>query len=407
MSDSDRVSLVFIEETDFGILEPGNPVMEELRFTGEGLKQSQTITPSTQIRDDRQIHDIVRTDVSVAGDLNFEMSYASFDAFFEAALLSGDYTAEVVEGPDTDVTFAVVANQLVLTSSSLATWAVLLVHQWVKISGWTNVDAPANGIYKVKISTNLVLTVEGDLTGIPAVSQAAGDPITIKMGAQIVNGVEFRSFSIEKEFSDLSAPSIFAQYSGMAIDTFALTFTPDAIITGTFGFLGKVETSASSTMGDGTPTVANTNEIMASVNSVQALIYSGLGPSAGATLNNPLDATAFNLTLTNNLRARQKIGELGAISFGQGTVGLTGGLSVYMETDDLIENFLNVDEVGLVIIIQDTAGNSYVIDIPSARFTDGERLAGGQNQDVMSEMEFTAFRNASEDITVRIQRFAA
>jgi hypothetical protein len=389
--------LAYAEETTaFG--QPENTTLQELRFTGEGLKQNATLTPSTEIRSDRQIADVIRTEASGGGDVNFELSYGSYDDLFEAALMSGAWAGTATVGPAVTISFESIASSAtdfakILDSGS--GFGSITAGSWIRVSGSTGND----GFYRVEASIAGELQIRGqDLT-----DATAGDNITIVQGDQIVNGVVFRSFSFEKEFTDLT--NIFARYLGYAIDTFSLTFSADAIITGTFGFLGKKEESAAGSFGSGN-TAPTTTDVLAAVDDVHLLLY------GDPTLVNPstlleLDATAFSISVTNNLRARIKIGELGPISLGMGAVNVTGSTSVYFETHTMMDAWLNDSEINMVAIVQASDGSGYVIELPAARFTDGGRVAGGQNTDIMAEMEFNAFREENDDATIRIVRFAA
>lgn len=397
MSNADQMTMAYAAETTFGVIPTGpSPTLKEIRFTGEGLKQNQTLTPSQQIRDDRQIHDVVRTDAGVTGDINFELSYGSFDDFLEAALQSPVFTSEETK-TGTDISAAVAGGQITLTST-VTDFSTLNQYQWVKVTGFPN--AQNNGIFKImSVPTATTLVLQGNTVG--AIAQSSGPSITVKQGAQIVNQTTFRSFCFEKEYTDLS-PVEFARYTGCAPEGVSMTMTPETIITGTFSFIGKKEESAAVTFGSGPNTPPNTNEVMSAVNSVQSILYKGPG-----AVNIAQDSTAFNFALANNLRARKRIGELGAISLGSGTVNVTGGLSIYFANEVMMDSYLNSNPISLAVLVMDELGNAYVFDFPAARFSDGQRVAGGQNQDILAAMSFTAFRSGTEGITMRIQRFAA
>lgn len=396
MSNADQMTLAYFVESVFGQVPTGPPVLKEVRFTGEGLKQNQTLTPSQQIRDDRQIHDVVRTDAGVSGDLNFELSYASFDEFLEAVMMSATFSAEEIH-TGTDISAAVSSGQMTLTSTT-TNFSTLNLYQWVRVTGFAN--AGNNGLFKIVVTpTSTTLVLQGNVAN--AIAQGSGPSVTVKQGSQVVNGVTFRSYSIEKEYSDL-VPVEFARYLGCAFEGVSMTFTPEAIITGTFSIIGKKEESASATFGTGTNTPPNTNEVMSAVNSVQSVIYKAPGAVLVAQ-----DSTAFNFALANNLRSRKKVGELGAISMGMGTVNVTGGISIYFANEIMMDSYLNAQSISLAVLVMDELNNAYVFDFPSARFSDGQRVAGGQNQDILAAMSFTAFRSPTETITIRVQRFAA
>ena len=53
----------------------------------------------------------------------------------------------------------------------------------------------------------------------------------------------------------------------------------------------------------------------------------------------------------------------------------------------------------------DDASNAYVFEFPRVKFTSGQRNAGGTEQDVFADLQFTAYRETTEDVTIRIVRF--
>jgi hypothetical protein len=265
-----------------------------------------------------------------------------------------------------------------------------VVNQWVKMTGWDT--AANNTIAKISALTTTTMT----LVGPTLTDQGSGETdVSIVMGAQIVNGTEFRSFGIEKEFTDLS--NVFAALRGMVIDTVNLSISADAIITGSFGFLGKDMKAETATFGDGSNTAAPTNTIMNAIDDVDVL-YEALAS---------LDITAFSMALANNLRARLQVGTLGAISIGTGSVGITGTLQAYFESNALMTKYLNFTETSIAIVFIDAAGNTYVLDLPAIKFTSGQAVSTGLNADVISDMAWTAKRHATEGITIRLARFAA
>lgn len=380
MSDADRIRVSFAEETTFGV-KPGG-TYKDLRITGESLRQDTGTSTSAEIRDDRQTPDVIRTDVDAVGDINFELSHGTFDDFFAAVLQSSGFSSPVVFGPATTVDAAAGDNSFNDSGSGFA----FAADQWIEVSGF--VATANNGFFKIVSQTSAKIVVSGGTLS----TEAAGASVTLTQGAQIVNGVDQKSFSIEKEYTDLS--SVFELLVGLTIDQFNLSVTSDAIITGSFAFMGKSASSETAT-DSSSKTAAPTTEVMNAIDNVVAVLE-GL-----ANFN----VTAFSIGLTNNLRTRQQVATLGAISIGAGKVEISGTLQAYFETSAILDKYLNFDNSSLVLILKDDAGNAYVIDFPAVKYTSGQRVAGGQNSDIIADLAWTAFRDAAEDVTIRIARF--
>lgn len=84
---TNRTLLQYVAETTFGTT-PNNPAFRHIRYTGESLNYAIQNVVSSEIRPDRATTDLVRVSADASGDIQFELSHASFDPFIEAALCS-------------------------------------------------------------------------------------------------------------------------------------------------------------------------------------------------------------------------------------------------------------------------------------------------------------------------------
>jgi len=509
ISDIARERWAYAQEASYGVQITGEN-LQVARITGEGLKQVTDIVTSREIRSDRQVAAVARTRVAVDGNMDFELSFASFDDFLAAALMSANVKAQGTLTMDTKPTdgntvtigttvytfkttmaqandiaigddvedsqdnliatingtgtagvnyyagsdsphplvsigafdgdddAVITALEYGLTGNAIATtetftaetnvfdddtlgttaagagWTVpvtvtastisaasgdssfndsgsgfagIVANQWIKASGFTN--AENNGYFKVASTTTSKIVVYGTL-----VTESAGESITIEQGSSITNGVTKNSFNLERTYTDLS--SELALYVGCMINQISLNVGTNALITGSMAVMGKVESSETASGGDGYDE-ANSNEIMNSIDHV-------LGIYENLTSINVLD---FAITLNNNLRERLKIGTLGAFDMGTGQVNVSGTFTAYYESKTLYDKYLDFDSTSLAKVFEDTAGNAYVIDLPSVKITDAARHAGaGMGDDFKVPCSWQAFRDASEDITIRVVRFA-
>ena len=86
MSDSNLASIAIAAESTFGTSPTTG--FKTFRYTGESLNYNISNTQSAQIRADRNVNELVRTDASASGDLNFELSYGTIDDLLEGLLCS-------------------------------------------------------------------------------------------------------------------------------------------------------------------------------------------------------------------------------------------------------------------------------------------------------------------------------
>lgn len=97
MSDANRVRLAYVPETVWGTT-PATPTLQALRFTSESLQANTEFTSSNEIRDDRQVSDVIRTNFGAGGDLGFELSYGAFDELLSALFFNNWATNVLTNG---------------------------------------------------------------------------------------------------------------------------------------------------------------------------------------------------------------------------------------------------------------------------------------------------------------------
>jgi len=113
MADGSRHNLFAVKEDDYGVT-PANPALDLVRITGTTLGLSKDSLESQEIRSDRQRSDFRLGANQVGGDINFELSYGSFDQLLQAAFVSPDWAAggggEQIKGAQERSSFTFVRN---------------------------------------------------------------------------------------------------------------------------------------------------------------------------------------------------------------------------------------------------------------------------------------------------------
>lgn len=374
----------------------GVAALDVQRITSESLLQDTSTTQSQEIREDRQITDNLRTDVSGSGDINFEFSYLAQEQMILAGLMASAFSAPVTDvAADTAILADNATNSLQGATGEFANYAI---GETVRISGFAN--AANNGIAKI---TNISATSNPNdtltLSHIDLVDEAAGPAISVTQFGSATNGVVQKSFTVEKCFKDLI--DIVHVLRGMHVNQFDLAVATGAVITGTIGMIGK-NLSTDDNYPVGTSyTAAPTNDIMTGVDGVLAISEGGQQALGAAC------ATNFSMSMQNNLRALSCIGVLGASSIGVGSFVLTGSLTRYFRDNREMDKYLNATRSSLYVAFEDNAGNQYVVDIPSLKYTSGGAPTGGQNSDIVVELDYQALLDPVEGITVRICKLDA
>ena len=93
MATSDQTVIRYIPEVTMGVT-PATPALKQLRYTGESLKYNIANTKTAEITPTRVETDLIQTSATASGDLNFELSYTSFEDFMQA-VLGGTWTVGV------------------------------------------------------------------------------------------------------------------------------------------------------------------------------------------------------------------------------------------------------------------------------------------------------------------------
>ena len=392
LATTSRAQLRYIKETTFGTVPvAGNP--NNLRMTGESLDFAVTSELSKEIRSDRQKTDLVLVGAQSSGGVNFELSYNEFDALIEAALQGtwAVYGTSGVSGTVFSGTFTATTLTAAVAPTGADAFTTLQKGQWFKMTAPTD---PNDGKYfKVSESvspTTTVITLDA-LT--PAT--ASGPTANCKIAtSRLVNGTTQNSFTVERAFEDVSQ---FFAFRGMTASKFSLSFASGAIVTGAVDFMGKDAVRNNATQMPGTPVASHTYDVMNAVSGVGEILEGG-----AAITGTFIKSLSFDSD--NKLRGRSAIGTLGNVSIGSGTLEVKGTMEVYLADGTLYDKFLNNTASSLSLRATDGAGNGYVITFPKMKYSDAKVNAGGEDQDAMLSLPFTALMDPTTGKTILVDR---
>lgn len=367
----------YVEEAVYGTT-PANPVFKAFRNGGTTLGLSKSSIVSTEIASDRQIKNLRHGNKTVAGDVNSELSFLSFDDFLEA-LIGHDranFQADTITVAEAGDTF----------TDSNSNLPIFVVGESVSISGFT--ESGNNGTFTVSASTASVLTVSEDVT----VDEAAGDTVTI-VSTELKAGIGRRFFTLERQFTDIAVPEWHA-FEGCEVNTLSLDVVPDAIVTGVFGFIGQTSATIRTAIISGaTYTDAYTTEPMDS--------FSGTITEGGGAI---AVVTAINLNIDNGITPLFVVGSPDTIQPSRGRINVTGSLTVFFESKTLLEKFQNETESDLVFTLTINS-QTYQFDLPRIIYTSGQPDMAGEGAISMT-MAFQAIYDDTEASNIVITRTA-
>ena len=389
MSDTNRSILRYVAESTIGTT-PSTPTMKLLRFTGESLTHSTSFQASGEVRSDGQLADNIRTGVSAAGDIKFELSYGMPDDFL-ASMLRSAWGSDLGIS-DNDIVATATGGKFV---SSTVDFSTVPVGMWVKVAGFVS-NAVNNGWFLVESVTSTDLVV----SGATLINETPGSGVTITIsGSLLQNGTTKSSYSIEKEFEDVNK---FDSFLGMRVGTFSLDVPTEGIITGAFGFSGfKGADSQSATLANSN-TAAPTNDVMNSIDHVSSI------REGGTVLTQ--DVVSLGFSITTNPRGLPAVGNLGPVDVSTGALILTGSFHLYFEDRTHVDLARAWTETSFSFKTEDDAGNAYYWSIPAIRINSDPFNISGGDQDVIAEFGFAAQiddGSGGSNKTINVTRLAA
>ncbi len=489
-ADTNFATLRYAAESSLGVL-PLTPTVKTIRLVSETLAHQKDTVESEEIRSDRQIVDVAKVGSMAQGDFNFELSWDSFEDFFEGVFFSDitdisvsstaaigaearavgtltltanpanadtvtigsrtynfrtsltnvagyvligasasatldnlvaaingaagagtTYAASTTQHPlvtaapgagDTVVVTAITpgtAGNSIGTTDTLtdaddgfgaatlingdsantltaaaATYTGVPVGGFVKIAG---AATPANNGRKRVLAKNNDGSVLSFASGSFTTDEAS--PTIALTGRDLRNGITKKSFTFERDILDANTNIRYYQrYVGAVIGGMTLTFTSKEIVKGSFtimGLYGEAESAALS----GSPVAPSTTDVMNATSHVGE-VWGPLGPS-------PASFKEVAITINNNLRGKDRIGQEGLFDIGVGTFQVTGSQNVYFESNELYQAMLDHDDTQLAIDCEDAAGNCIAFSLLRVKVNGGEPNLTGRNADVMQQADF-------------------
>ena len=195
-------------------------------------------------------------------------------------------------------------------------------------------------------------------------------------------------FSIEDYAADIDQARLF---TGCSVNTLSVALAPNAMVTGTFGIVGKdMVISATEKTQD------------AATGAAPFDAYSGdleIGGSAAAIV------TAMDFTLTNGFAPTFVVGDDSAPSLEVGDAVVEGTISAYFEDAALLNRFIDETETSLKVTVGDNEStpNTMEFFFPRCKINSADVGVDGPTSRVIS-LSFVALRDDTEETNLRITR---
>jgi hypothetical protein len=381
MGEGSRRQLTYIAEVTPGT-SPASGYAILRNLGGAGITVNKQTLVSNEFRSDRAITSVRHGNKTPVLDVPFELSYTSFNTIMEAALFSSFVVAYALTG----LTVTVVAGTTKTFACATATFVTSGIKVGDKITTTGFAAAGNNGTFVVSAVEEALITC-ATATGLEAVTDDTGVGITTDRYV-LKQGSTAKYLSIEEGFTDIAQYQVMA---GALCNGMTLAITPNAMVTGSFSFLGLSATAFSGTSIDSSPDAAPTTQPFDSF--------------TGSLLENNIaiaTVTALNLNLQNGNEHYFALFDVDPYKIGYGRANLTGSISVYFENATLAAKFLAETVSSLECTLTDLAGNSLIIKIPALKYTGANKSMTENN--VLIDLPFQAYYDATQATALRIDR---
>ena len=203
-------------------------------------------------------------------------------------------------------------------------------------------------------------------------------------------GVLRKSFTIERKFANLDTPE-WHRFTGCEINKLSLSVAPDAMVTGSFGVIGKDQSIGTAIISGATYPAATTT---APFDSFTGTINEG--GSAIATI------TGIEFELDNGIAPLFVIGSDTTERPGIKKSMATGTITAFFQSKALLEKFINETASSFDFTLTDGT-SSYLFDFPNIVYTGGQPDVDGDGEITIS-LPFQALYSSGDGSQLVITR---
>jgi len=407
---------VTIGSSNFTILRMGETALpdnsvpatiKEIPMTGESFQFSSQFISSQNINSSRQVMDNIQTGFDTSGGIQIEFAPKVYDLLLAGALWA-DW------GTETKVTGSVSIVKATRVVTITGGFTNIVEGQFFRI-GKNITDtllASDVGVYQVETRTSADSVIVKELNGVspfPADVTAKTCHLSACMLRAPKNGdpaiMKRKEFCFEREHSDLTPQQFFA-FTGNLVNSMSINAQSASLMTGSFDFIGKNSTIFNS--GETGPIVQNGTSYTVAAGSratshADADKFNGFNAVShikqvildGSNINevggtNSVYFQGIDFSLSNGVRGAQAIGVMGNVATMAGQLSVTGNISAYFANSFMYKKFLSGEEFPLSFSVFNEDGDGYVFSFPRVTISSSSMNAGGNDQDLVEEMQWSA-----------------
>lgn len=208
-----------------------------------------------------------------------------------------------------------------------------------------------------------------------------------------------KSFTLMKAIPDPASPGdyIYHIYQGCVVNSMTVTMNAGAEVTASIAIVGKevdADTATVEPAGATYPALASFNVLRAPqvTDIVLDNVANTLATAIGASC-----VTDIVLTMSGNVRGIQCLGTLGNKETVLGRYDATLAMTVFFNTNDIMEEFLVQGLVDAAFTIgDDTGSDHYAFVVPKGKIASETIVAGGTGTDVVNALVVQALKDTTQ-----------
>lgn len=341
--------LYYIEEVDCGVT-PENPAWTELRFTGGIPVLNRESLTSEELDGSREINGFRLGQFNPSGDTNIELSYGAHDDLLEGAMQS----SWVAGATDAAVDITVDPAAKTFTRAAGDFTATFAVGDLVKMPSLTGKN---QGPYIITALTTTFMTCAGAKESDLTAETVSTDVV---QGDKLLVGKTVKSYSLLVHYTDLaSGAGGYDIIRGCEISTFNTNIAVNALVTGTFGFIGKSYEADATLPAGSTFVAAPQNRQFAS--------FDGRINQDGATLG---FVTSISQSSDNSAEANFEIGSRGPSHISFAKMNNTFSIESFFYDYTLFKKFIDEEKTSMTAVLS-LDGKALSFSWPEFYYTEG------------------------------------
>lgn len=176
-----------------------------------------------------------------------------------------------------------------------------------------------------------------------------------------------KSFTIERKFANLDVPE-WHRFTGCEINSFSLSVPPEGMVTGSFGVVGQDTSIGTAIIAGATYGAASTTEPFDG--------FTGTINEGGSAI---AIITAIEFELDNGIEPSFRIGSALTERPSIKRSRLTGTVTAFFQSKDLLEKFINETASSFDFTLTDGT-SSYLFDFPNIVYTGGQPDVDGDGE---------------------------